>query len=73
MWTSDGRSAALERKLQRQRDHDAEVLPRLAALRGLGLSDRRIAALLELDGYRPPRAKWSHMAVQRIRKRHGVR
>ena len=46
--------------LEKQREHDARVVP-------------RIAALLELDGYPPPpRPTWSHMAVQRIRTRHGL-
>ena len=59
---NDGqRNRGLERRREKQREHDARVMP-------------RIAALLELDGYPPPppRPTWSHMAVQRIRTRHGL-
>ena len=41
---NDGqRNRGLERRREKQREHDARVVP-------------RIAALLELDGYPPPRA-----------------
>ena len=72
MWNDGQRNRGLDRRREKQSEHDARVLPRIAALRGLGLSDRRIADLLQLDGYPPPRVKWSHMAVLRIRKRHGL-
>ena len=73
MWSDDHRARAFHRRRVKQREHDIQVLPRIEELRRLyDLGDRRIAAILELEGHPPPRLRWSHMAVWRIRKRHGV-
>ena len=58
--------------------HDARVVPIIRGAREEGVSLRRLTYLLDL--YEPPpgrrgrwpRGKWSHTAVRRIMRRHGI-
>lgn len=76
--TDDHRAKAMARNASCQRQHDARSLPYIRDLRARGHSWRSIAAYLDSCVEPPGRrggwspGAWSHKAVQRIARRHGI-
>lgn len=72
-WQPEARERSIAARRRRQAQHDAEVGPRIEALRRCGFEDSAVARLLDLDAFPTPRrARWTRLAVRRIRARLGI-